>query len=321
MDELKQAAKSLSPAKVTKIVTGNKLVQDNQREVIDPNIRTQVLQAQEIVLGGNRRTTWPAGGGAITVKEVDGAPSVADVTTIRVTNGTLTDDGGNQVTISTGGVTDHSALSNLAYAAAGHTGFEPAKGADDNFVTDAEKAALHAKQHAINAAADHTGYGDSVTKNVGTVTGTVAAGDHAHAGVYEPAGVVVADISDITASAAELNLLDTAVADTIVNSKAVIYSAAGRVNATTLAIGGTSITSSAAELNAIDGYTGTAANLNTAVSQMHATGSDTTLGSGCVALDHGTAATDMVVNACYGTGDPPEANTTTEGALYFKYTA
>lgn len=40
------------------------------------------------------------------------------------------------------GTTDHAALSNLAYAAAAHTGFEPAKGADDNFVTDAEKVVI-----------------------------------------------------------------------------------------------------------------------------------------------------------------------------------
>ena len=40
------------------------------------------------------------GGSALTVKEVDGIPSVTDVDTIVVTNGTLTDDGGGQVTIS-----------------------------------------------------------------------------------------------------------------------------------------------------------------------------------------------------------------------------
>lgn len=37
--------------------------------------------------------------------------------------------------------------------------------------------------------------------------------------------------------------------------------------------------------------------------------------------DHGTAATDMVVNVCYGTGNPPTANTTTIGTLFVKYTA
>ena len=37
--------------------------------------------------------------------------------------------------------------------------------------------------------------------------------------------------------------------------------------------------------------------------------------------DHGTAATDQVVNVSYGTGSPPTANTTTIGSLFFKYTA
>jgi len=47
----------------------------------------------------------------------------------------------------------------------------------------------------------------------------------------------------------------------------------------------------------------------------------TSLGTDCVALDHGTAAIDMVINVCYGTGSAPTANTTTEGTLYMKYTA
>jgi len=47
----------------------------------------------------------------------------------------------------------------------------------------------------------------------------------------------------------------------------------------------------------------------------------TVLGSGAVAADHGAAATDQIINVCYGTGDPPAANTTTEGTLFIKYTA
>lgn len=39
----------------------------------------------------------------LTVKEVDGAPSVDNVRILRVSNGTLTDDGSNQVTVDTGG--------------------------------------------------------------------------------------------------------------------------------------------------------------------------------------------------------------------------
>ena len=37
--------------------------------------------------------------------------------------------------------------------------------------------------------------------------------------------------------------------------------------------------------------------------------------------DHGTAATDEVVNVCYGTGSPPAANTTTIGSIFIKYAA
>jgi hypothetical protein len=66
----------------------------------------------------------------------------------------------------------------------------------------------------------------------------------------------------VTSTGTELNLVDGSVAGTIVNSKAVVYGAAGQVNATTLQIAGTSITSTAAELNILDGVTATAAELN-----------------------------------------------------------
>lgn len=67
--------------------------------------------------------------------------------------------------------------------------------------------------------------------------------------------------------------------------------------------------------------TASAANVNDAVTKKHTQNTDTALGSGCEAADHGAAATDQVVNVCYGTGDPPAANTTTEGTIYIKYTA
>jgi hypothetical protein len=66
----------------------------------------------------------------------------------------------------------------------------------------------------------------------------------------------------VTSTATELNLLDGSTAGTIANSKAVIYSAAGQVNGTTLAIAGTAITSTAAELNLLDDATVTTAELN-----------------------------------------------------------
>lgn len=41
-----------------------------------------------------------------------------------------------------GATNNHSDLDELDYASAGHTGFEPARGADDNYVTDAEKIVI-----------------------------------------------------------------------------------------------------------------------------------------------------------------------------------
>ena len=43
--------------------------------------------------------TWAVAGGSITVKEIDGTPTVFPTTIIRVPNGALTDDGGGQVTL------------------------------------------------------------------------------------------------------------------------------------------------------------------------------------------------------------------------------
>lgn len=45
----------------------------------------------------------PAGGGSITVEEEDGTPSVSGVSTVKVTNGTLTNNGGGSVSIAISG--------------------------------------------------------------------------------------------------------------------------------------------------------------------------------------------------------------------------
>jgi hypothetical protein len=60
-------------------------------------------------------------------------------------------------------------------------------------------------------------------------------------------------LDGVTSTSSELNLVDGSSAGTVVNSKAVVYGAAGEVNATTLQIAGTSITSTAVELNLVDG--------------------------------------------------------------------
>ena len=69
-------------------------------------------------------------------------------------------------------------------------------------------------------------------------------------------------LDGVTSTASELNLVDGSSAGTIANSKAVIYGSSGEVNATTLQIAGTSITSTATELNILDGVTATATELN-----------------------------------------------------------
>jgi len=106
-------------------------------------------------------------------------------------------------------------------------------------------------------------------------------------------------LDDVTSTSSELNLVDGSSAGTIVNSKAVVYGASGEVNATTLQIGGSSITSTAAELNILDGVTATTAELNyldiatlgtSAASKAITTDSDNeTLISGAV---RGTVTTD-----------------------------
>ena len=69
-------------------------------------------------------------------------------------------------------------------------------------------------------------------------------------------------LDGVTATAAEINLIDGSAAGTIANSKAVIYGSSGEVNAASLQISGTAITSTAAELNILDGVTATTAELN-----------------------------------------------------------
>ncbi len=57
-------------------------------------------------------------------------------------------------------------------------------------------------------------------------------------------------------------------------------------------------------------------------SARHTQNTDTALGSGAVAADHGTGTTDQIINVSYGTSaTPPTANTTTEGSIYIQYIA
>jgi len=74
-------------------------------------------------------------------------------------------------------------------------------------------------------------------------------------GVNGTSGTVAPDLStltingtDVTATAAELNLLDGAVANTVVNSKAVVYGSSGEVQATTVDLGDWTVTESGGSL-------------------------------------------------------------------------
>jgi hypothetical protein len=122
-----------------------------------------------------------------------------------------------------------------------------------------------------------------------------------------------------------LNLVDGSSAGTIVNSKAVIYGSSGEVNATTLQIAGSSITSTAAELNLLDGVSGlvqadftklaavdaTATELNIMDGDTSASGTTLVDADRLVANDDGTmkqvALTDVktyLTSAGFSTDDP-----------------
>jgi hypothetical protein len=97
------------------------------------------------------------------------------------------------------------------------------------------------------------------------IAGTLVTSTAAELNILDGVTATAAEINildGVTATTAELNLVDGSSAGTIVNNKAVVYSAAGQVNATQLALGGTAITSTAAEINILDGVTATAAELN-----------------------------------------------------------
>ena len=118
-------------------------------------------------------------------------------------------------------------------------------------------------------------------------------------------------LDGVTSTASELNLVDGSSAGTIVNSKGVIYGSSGEVNATTLQIAGTSITSTAAELNILDGVTSTATELNVMDGNTSATSTTLADADRFVTNDNGTmkqvALTDVktyLTSAGFSSEDP-----------------
>ena len=90
---------------------------------------------------------------------------------------------------------------------------------------------------------------------VANTSGNVVTTGTLSAGATTVSGLTIGSTA-VTSTAAEINLLDTSAAGTIVNSKALIYGSGGEVNATKLQVGGVDITSTPAELNLLDGVTG-----------------------------------------------------------------
>lgn len=92
--------------------------------------------------------------------------------------------------------------------ATGGTG--TALGPDDNFVTAAEKAALHAAATVSGPGISISG--QQVSLEIGTGAAQVAAGNHTHAGVYDPAGSAAAAKSAAIAASEAVGTAASAVA-------------------------------------------------------------------------------------------------------------
>ena len=116
--------------------------------------------------------------------------------------------------------------------------------------------------------------------------------------------ITASQISDVTSTAAELNLNDGSSAGTIVNSKTVVYGSAGEVNATTLQLSGTAITSTAAELNILDGVTSSTAELNyldiTTLGTSEASKAVTADANGVVTFDNGKIEESTAITSASG---------------------
>ena len=293
---------------------------------------------------------------------------------------------GQTLTVTTGGT-----IGSAAYTAS--TDYAAALGADDNYVTDTEKAALHAAGSDdtftvadesadtscfplfVTAATGDLGAktGTNLTFNsdtglltatllAGNLTGDVTGNVSGSAGTVANATFTTALIVDtgtltLTANAANNSVLtigagavsvsgantgDQSLAGyALVDQTMYIGTTAVAINRGTGALTLAGITLTTPDCGTpsaivLTNASGTVTNL-TLVTPAIGTPSAGVLTS-CTGLpaaavvagslvanmeasDHGTAATDMLVNVCYGTGDPPAANTTTEGALFVKYTA
>jgi len=124
----------------------------------------------------NRIYEWDGTDWVETTPDVAAAVTNRDDSLIYVWNGT------DWVETGTGG--SHNSMSDLQGGTAEQY----------YHMTATEHTGLHAKQHAIDSSADHTGFGTAVTKNVGTGAEDVSAGNHGHADLHAHANKLSLDL-------------------------------------------------------------------------------------------------------------------------------
>jgi len=220
----------------------------------------------------------------------------------------------------------HDSLGHLAYADAGHTGFQATLGADQiiDWTADASPKVIHAANYTDTntqlSEGDIAGFG--FTKDV-EVDWTISQSPAVvHSDNYTDTDTTAhASFSQLDyASAGHTGFQPTLSANQIIDwtsDQGATNINAGNYTNTTYSASDFSH-NSLSGLNDGDSYEHITQTQKTA---LHSQNTDTALGSGAVAADHGTAATDQIINVCYGTGTPPTANTTTIGTLFVKYTA
>ena len=250
------------------------------------------------------------------------------------TNGYLSSTDWN--TFNVGADTDHAALTNLTYASAGHTGFvasaslvtlqsevdakySTAAGTFNLTMPDNTEHPFYLGQNGIGYLCCNTETGNEyIQMGCAGTSSPIFKVKLGSTAVYNDFNVtgnisVTGNVDGVDVASRDALLSNViASAHSNVNDAAVLASTHPESH-TVVSHSDTTVTG--AQLNAV--YASAHSN-----SLDHTQNTDTILGASAVSLDHGTAATDMIVNVCYGTSaTPPTASTTTEGALYIQYTA
>ena len=139
-----------------------------------------------------------ASGVSLSVKEADGSPNVADVRTIVVSNGTLTNDGNGQVTITTGGggggdvtTAELNYVSGIAVYASGNLYVD-----NDAYVSG---IATYASGQAIANESDIASNTSSISTNTSNISTNTANISTNTARVNYASGQAIANESDIVA--------------------------------------------------------------------------------------------------------------------------